>query len=247
MLRVKVLVYTATDFNEDSHQCIDLLVENMTIQSNVDFCVMSDREGPEGFKHKVISGGENYMYGGFLKYSRNIPKDYDYYVFLDPDIIYLGDPTELIDESKDMSLVMEWQHTMMDKWFYYPHAHKDHLPVIKQFHAINAGTFCFKDPMFPDKVRSIFEPYISGHLINDAILEQASFNYATCLALDFDFRKAKELSSMVQLFAGCNPYLWDRKLFHFCGFRKDMVTKYEDMQKFLRAREDTEAVKRGRL
>jgi len=244
---VRVLVYTATDFNAESHKCIDLLAANMTLPDGVDFCVMSNKPGPEGFNHQVIVDPKDYVYGGFLKYSKLIPKGYDYYLFLDPDIICFGNPLDLIDPSKDFITICEQKESMSSPWFNYRRAPAlDRLKFV-MLKGINAGTFGFKHIEFTDSIRSLFEPHIQDRIVEDAILEQTSYNYGMCLATDFDLSKSHDITSKAQLFAGYTPFDLSKQLFHFCGFDKTMVDKYGEMASLVKAREDTEAVKRGRL
>jgi len=226
---VKVLVYTATDFNEDSHNCIDLLVEHMTLPDNVDFCVMSNKSGPGGFKHKVIVDPKDYLYGGFLKYSELIPKGYDYYLFLDPDILYFGNPVDLINPDKDFTVVVEKENLMSQEWFQYRQASNLDKLKFSMLKGLNAGTFGFKDLGFTASVRSLFEPHILTILPDDAILEQSSYNYGICLATNFEMSKCHDIAQGVQLFAGYNPFDLTKQLFHFCGFNKSMVDKYDEM------------------
>ena len=231
---MRVLVYTATDFNEESHKCIDLLVENMTLPENVDFCVISNNPSPEGFKHKVILDSRYYLYGGFLKYSKLIPKGYDYYLFLDPDIIYFGNPMDLIDPTKDFTIVTEERQDMCQEWFEYKRAPNLDRLKFTMLKGLNAGTFGFKDLGFTDRVRSLYEPHIQTILPDDAILEQSSYNYGICLATDFEMDKCNDIAQKVQLFAGYNPFNLDKPFHHFCGFKKTMVDKYEEMASLIR-------------
>ena len=233
---MRVLVYTATDFNAESHKCIDLLAASMTLPDNVDFCVMSNKPGPEGFSHKVVVDQKDYLYGGFLKYSELIPKGYDYYLFLDPDIIYFGSPIDLIDPTKDFTIVTEERHSMCHEWFQYklaPDIDKFKFSMLK---GLNAGTFGFKDLGFTAKVRSLFEPYIQTILPDDAILEQSSYNYGICLSTNFEMSKCNDIAQKVQLFAGYNLFDLSKQLFHFCGFKKTMVDKYGEMASLVKAR-----------
>ena len=231
---MRVLVYTATDFNEESHKCIDLLVENMTLPENVDFCVISNNPSPEGFKHKVILDSRYYLYGGFLKYSKLIPKGYDYYLFLDPDIIYFGNPMDLIDPTKDFTIVTEERQNMCQEWFEYKRAPNMDRLKFTMLKGLNAGTFGFKDLGFTDRVRSLYETHIQTILPGDAILEQSSYNYGICLATDFEMGKCNDIAQKVQLFAGYNPINLDKPFHHFCGFNKTMVDKYEEMASLIR-------------
>lgn len=235
---MRVLVYTATDFNEESHKCIDMLVANMTLPGNVDFCVMSNKPGPEGFSHKVVVDPKDYLYGGFLKYSELIPKGYDYYLFLDPDIIYFGNPMDLIDPTKDFTIVTEGYHDMSREWFQYKRAPNVDRLKFAMLKGLNAGTFGFKDLGFTVKIRSLFEPHIQTILLDDAILEQSSYNYGICLATNFEMDRCHDIAQKVQLFAGYNEFNLSKQLHHFCGFNKSMVDKYREMASLVKARAD---------
>jgi hypothetical protein len=233
---VKVLVYTATDFNDDSHKCINLLAANMTLPDGVDFCVISNKSGPEGFSHKVIVDPRDYVYGGFLKYSKLIPKGYDYYLFLDPDIVCFGNPMNLIDPNKEFTTIYEPRESMSGSWFNYKRAPNSDRLKFFMLKGINAGTFGFRHIKFTGSIRKLFEPHIQHNLIEDAMLEQTSFNYGMCLATDFDLSKSYDISDRSQLFAGYSPFDLSKQLFHFCGFQKTMADKYEEMVSLVKAK-----------
>lgn len=234
---VRVLVYTVTDFNDEAHKCIDLLAANMTLPDGVDFCVISNKPGPEGFSHKVIVEPRDYVYGGFLKYSKLIPKGYDYYLFLDPDIICFGNPVNLIDPNKDFTIIVEPKESMSGTWFGYRLAPiSDRLKFV-MLKGINAGTFGFRHIEFTDSIRKLFEPHIQNKLVADAILEQTSYNYGMCLATDFDLSKSYDVSDKAQLFAGYSPFDLSKQLFHFCGFGKTMADKYSEMASLVKTRQ----------
>lgn len=233
---MKVLVYTATDFNDDSHKCINLLAANMTLPDGVDFCVISNKSGPEGFSHKVIVDPRDYVYGGFLKYSKLIPKGYDYYLFLDPDIVCFGNPMNLIDPNKEFTTIYEPRESMSGSWFNYKRAPNSDRLKFFMLKGINAGTFGFRHIKFTGSIRKLFEPHIQHNLIEDAMLEQTSFNYGMCLATDFDLSKSYDISDRSQLFAGYSPFDLSKQLFHFCGFQKTMADKYEEMVSLVKAK-----------
>jgi hypothetical protein len=236
---VRVLVYTVTDFNDESHKCIDILAANMTLPDGVDFCVISNKPSPEGFKHKVILDPRYYVYGGFLKYSKLIPKGYDYYLFLDPDIVCFGNPMNLIDPNKEFTTICEPKESMGGPWFNYRRAPVSDRLKFFMLKGMNAGTFGFKHIKFTGSIRKLFEPHIQHNLIEDAKLEQTSYNYGMCLATDFDLSKSYDISDKSQLFAGYSPFDLSKQLFHFCGFQKTMADKYGEMASLVKARADT--------
>ena len=123
---------------------------------------------------------------------------------------------------------------MCHEWFQYKRAPNLDRLKFTMLKGLNAGTFGFKDLGLTAKVRSLFEPHIQTILPDDAILEQSSFNYGICLSTDFEMSKCNDIAQKVQLFAGYNELDLSKQLFHFCGFKKTMVDKYEEMASLIR-------------
>jgi hypothetical protein len=104
---------------------------------------------------------------------------------------------------------------------------------ISKLYGINAGSFCFKNLDFVQKIRNLFEPHISENITFNAQLEQSSFNYAVCNELSFDLTKAFNFTNITQLFAQDYKFSHEKKLYHFCGFDNLMNGKFEKMNKFI--------------
>ena len=87
----KTLVYTVSDFSPYAEECINMLVDNMEMNENMDFCVVANKYPSSLFKHNVIQASHNLNYIGFLKYFPKLP-EYEQYIYLDSDILFFGSP-----------------------------------------------------------------------------------------------------------------------------------------------------------
>jgi lipopolysaccharide biosynthesis glycosyltransferase len=226
---MKTLLYTVSDFKNSALDCIEMMLKNIK-GSEFDFAIVSNKE--VDCRHKIILDQKPYNYIGFLKYSENLPKEYDRYVYLDSDILYFGQINELFAENKEFSIVRE-KLKMSNEWFKYPYLNTpDYLSKINNVFGLNAGTFSFKDVSFLKNVRSLFEPFISQEIHQDARLEQSSFNFALSREVDFNFSKCYDLTDISVLFADQSSYQSDKLLYHFCGFSNEMQSKLFKMKNF---------------
>ena len=224
-----------------------MLFDSVDWSGNVDFCIVGTKQIGGKFKHKVIVDPHPREYPGFMKSSKVVPKGYDRYVYLDSDIFYFGSPNDLFHDDKDFSIVFE-ERTMIDRWYAYDKAPKSDKAKMEQILGMNAGNFCFKDLGFLDEIRALWERYVTNSVNSDARLEQSSFNYAICKRTDFDLTKCHDLTPITQLQAAVRPFDKNKTLYHFTGAPNTMAGKAYVMGEFLKNfREDTEAVKRGRL
>jgi hypothetical protein len=160
-----------------------------------------------------------------------LPKNYDYYVYLDSDILYFGKIADLLPIDRGLSIVKE-NHMMNNSWFAYPHATKEHSKLFSSINGINAGTFVYTNPSFLETVRQLYITNIKSNYIENAKLEQSSFNYALCLLSSFKFNKYYDISNICQLHSKHNSFSNKKLLYHFCGIDQTMKTKYTIMENF---------------
>jgi hypothetical protein len=232
---MKTLIYTVSDFKDGALDCIDLLYSNIK-NKNFDFSIISNRDYQCKYNVFIDKSYKNYV--GFLKYSRKIPEGYDQYIYLDSDIIYLGEAEDLFSNS-EFSIIFEdfkmnYICSVGRKWFQYEYDNSQkYINSINNLRGLNAGTFCFKNYNFLAQVRNNFEKFEHNDVIKNAILEQSSFNYTLCKTLNFDFSKCFDLSNESVLHAKINSFQPDKKLYHFCGFTNTMTNKALIMKAFI--------------
>lgn len=218
---MKTLVYTISDFKVGALECISLLYKSIK-GSDFDFCVVSNKR-PENCPFNVVVDSTERAYVGFLKYSPKVPSGYDRYLYLDSDILFF-DKVDSFFSEKPFSVVLE-KLQMSDEWFNYFRSGED----FSQYKGINAGSFGFYDYSFLARVRKLFEPFVSGDVHRDARLEQSSFNYAVLKTISGQFSLLNDFSEESLLFAQADSPL-DKKLYHFCGFSNEMLSKYYKMK-----------------
>lgn len=232
---MKILLYTISDFKPFSLECIDLLLSSITKDICYDFCIISNTAiDNHSTKHNILIDSElksNYI--GYLKYSPKIPPDYDYYIYLDSDILYFDKLSKLIRLDKKYTLVYENEKINRNPWWYFHHSGSD-TTLLEKSQAINAGSFCFAKSEYPI-LKDIYNTY-ANHITDDvhsnAQLEQSIFNYYIYNYTNFETHYVYDISSFAQLFASNYPIQNDKKLYHFCGFTNEMASKYIRMKKF---------------
>lgn len=230
---MKTLLYTITNFSQNADDCINLLYSSLKFKDSIDFLVVSNNPAPVGFVHNTVidTSISKECYPGFLKYSNMVPKNYDQYIYLDSDILYFGE-LEWLYSDKPLSIVRD-NGSMLSTWFYYKQHLEEESIIMGSTQAINAGTFCFKDISFLSLVNRLYTPHISSNSsIENAILEQASYNYAVAKQYNFDLTKCYDITNITELYAANKEPVNNKYLYHFCGFRNSMITKYEEMKGF---------------
>lgn len=228
----KTLYYTITNFCPYAEKCIKLLHQSIQLnnQDNFDFVVMSSQDAPKNFHISTIVD-KNPLYDkyvGFLKYSQLIPKNYDNYIYLDSDILYFGELSQLVSAQSDFTITKE-SFNMDHEWFGFPYAPKEHKDKFNIAKGINAGSFAFKNINFLNDIKSLYTPYITDDSISNAKLEQSSFNYTIALLCDFDLDKYYDISPICSLYSGTAP-IEGKLLYHFCNFTNSMQFKYHNMK-----------------
>ena len=233
-----ILVYTVSDFKPQADQCINMMVDSLK-KDNFDFCVITNKNPPSNFKHNVVVDTNNYDYVGFLKYSEKIPENYDYYVYLDSDILCFEKPSNLITKKK-FSSVLEGRAfgnklKSNSHWHKYNFCSFDQKQKLLKFPDLNAGFFSFKKSEldFIKQVKVFFESHVSLISHKNAMLEQSSFNYAIAQYCDFDISNIEDFSDFVVMFADGSTKFSNKYIYHFCGFTNEMKSKQRLMKKFL--------------
>lgn len=231
---MKILLYTISDLKPDSLECIDLLFSSIYFDIPVDFAIVTNSDIKTKY-YTIIDNSNSTNYIGYLKYSDKIPKDYDYYIYLDSDILYFGNVSDLIDINKDFMIVVEHQFGNIHSsgWHNFEMGDKS---ITKDKLCINAGSFSIKKNylfMF-DEIRGLYEQYHKEDTNYNVKLEQSLFNYVFYKTIKDDKleNRAIDLHDTTSLFAQKYPLSKEKKLYHFCGFQNSMSKKLENMKKY---------------
>lgn len=230
---MKTLLYTVSDFSQNAEDCINLLFNGIEKDQNIDFCVVSNRPSPPGFKYKTITVDTPSNYIGYLKYCADIP-DADQYLYLDSDILFFGSIDNVFSKDKDLSLVVE-DFPLTNEWFSYHISNKESIP--SNVFGLNAGTFAFKDKkilsQITEKINTHFDETNSARI--NAMLEQSLFNEFMSEKYNYDWSLTKDLTGIAKLHIPDNC-IYDSKvqIYHFCGWTGNMTSKYARMVNFLK-------------
>ena len=231
-LKPKTLVYTVSDFSPYAEECINMLVDNMEMNENMDFCVIANKSPSSSFKHNVIQTKLNSNYIGCLKYFPKLP-DYEQYVYVDSDILFFGSPLKLISDTTNFSVVFEKEGKLRDEW------HSFHIPnkqTIPDTYGLNAGTFVFKDKRFLAEMVNLLEvhynPYYDPH--TNAKLEQSIFNFLIGEKCNFNWTELTDITDITKIHVPDDfKYNPNTQIYHFCGWAGNMHVKYKRMINFL--------------
>ena len=229
---MKTLVYTTCDFSPNSYNCTELLYRSLTINnSNFDFYIVSNKKSEQS-QFPIIVEDTDLM-----------PKGYDQYFYLDSDILCFGKLEDLCDDS-NLSVCSARDALMSDSDYYcYQYATPEEKIEMKKYYGFCAGSFGFKNPQFLSDMRKLIEPKLKNPsipdgisrkelhdiIIHDAILDQTSLNY-------WIFKRLPDLKyydfcdkTLIRPDDPFRRYTNDKILYHFCGFRAEMNSKYERM------------------
>jgi hypothetical protein len=198
-------------------------------------------------KHDQDSNDYNIIYDaqyscnyiGGLKYqTKLLPDSYDYYIYLDSDILYFDNVENLLPSDKQyFSVVRETQYLVGDSdWFLFSQADKhDDYNRLLNSPAINAGTFVYHQSQidYIFSIYNLYKQYHTNRIEYDCKLEQSIYNYIINKKINFNnYDLYKDLSSITQLFAAQSKPQKNKTLYHFCGFSNEMTTKYMHMTNF---------------
>lgn len=229
---MKTLLYTISNFCPYADKCMELLYQSVSLNNtNFDFVVLSNKEAPESFKYPVIVDDDPIYesYVGFLKYSNRIPENYDQYIYLDSDILYFGKLSQIISTNYNLTITKENFNMSSKDWFEYKFVPQSEKEKLKTTSAINAGSFAFKDLSFLVAVKDLYQNYIQQEPIENAKLEQSSFNYALAKLSNFNLNQYKDISPICELYSGIQP-IQNKILYHFCNFSNPMKNKFHNMK-----------------
>jgi hypothetical protein len=234
---MKVLLYTISDLKIDSIRCVDLLLSSIVYDIEYDFYIISNKPSSNRIAYNLIIDDvlpSNYI--GYLKYSEKLPDNYDYYIYLDSDILYFDKLSKLIDGTKEFSVVAENYEVGNGEWFYFKYSNLDEQNTInfKKSKALNAGSFAFKrsSKNTMHLARSLYNTYHNNDIDHDVKLEQCIFNYIIHSNTNYILDNCFNITNTVELFASNKPPKENKKLYHFCGFTNEMGSKYRSMKEF---------------
>jgi hypothetical protein len=231
---MKILLYTISDFKDKSVECIDLLLSSIIFDMPTDFLVITNDTKNSCAKYPLlIDNSLENNYVGYLKYSYMIPEKYDYYIYLDSDILYFDKISKLINFNKHFTIVTE--NTLIGKnyWWYFDKVSENENVLLQNSIALNAGSFCFDNSklLLIKYIQNTYSKYYTKDASHNAMLEQSIFNYTIHKNTNFVLDNTHDITDFVQLFAGNSQISHNKKLYHFCGFTNEMHSKYNQMKK----------------
>lgn len=239
--KMKTLVYTCNDLRH-STPCVDLLYSSLmehNEKGSFDFAVLCDDRNHERVDYEVLY---DYSYPpqftGSLRYSSLIPKGYDYYLYLDSDILFYDKIENVLPvDGKCVNAVWEGQD-LMYKSCWHNHGFEEKItPSDHDKPCINSGQFSFTGQcdllsQVRDNMMSlpIFADKDHNYPVHEcAMYEQSSFNY-TLLGMwnDVDFHR---MTNRVSLRPESETN-FRKTVFHFNGFHEGMTRKHHRMCSF---------------
>jgi hypothetical protein len=230
---MKICLYTITDFSEGAVECIDLLLNSIVKDINYDFYILTNLEKKS--KYSTIKDDSLDGYLGFLKYSPQIPNYYDYYIYLDSDILYFDTISSLLPIDKKFTIVTENMNIGTHEWFYFKNIDDPKQDsILQNCRALNAGSFVFRnDHLFTiHNIYNFYKKYYINNVSHDVKLEQTIFNHIIYQYLDYSLSECNDITHKTQLFASGEKQISNKVLYHFCGFTNEMNSKYKNMKHF---------------
>jgi hypothetical protein len=244
----KTLVYTTCDFSSNSYKCTELLYRSLLVNnSDFDFYIISNTKSSESEFPIIVEDSPNRKILANWKYTKLLPEGYNQYFYLDSDILCFGKLEDLCDDN-DLSLCTE-NHRMSDsEYFCYKDATPEEKLKMKDYNGFQAGSFGFKNMKFLSEIRELIEPKLNNPIIPDgisreefhriilpdAMLDQTSLNYYVLKQLPdmkyFDFTD----KVLIRPDDPVRFYTENKMIYHFCGFRAEMNSKYQRMVNWCR-------------
>jgi hypothetical protein len=232
----KVFIYTVSDFKAGSIECIEMLFGPLLNERNIDLAIICNYDPYKKINQKIKiihdDGTDSKSFIGFLKFSEKIPEGYEYYIYLDSDILFFGNIHDLYNPRLDFSIVREHWVPMTHQWHCYKHRTEEEYDKMSKLNGINSGTFAFKNVNFIKNIKKYYQQYITNDVMSNIMLEQSSFNYAICKELDFCLEKTLDLTDKTVLFAQDKNFDKQKTIYHFNGFNNQMSPKYAMMKDF---------------
>lgn len=233
---MKICLYTISNFSIGAISCINLLLKSLSYNNYSDFFIISNYIDNSCPYNIILDTKNNSNYIGYLKYSPNIPKGYDYYIYLDSDILYFDSLESLISPDKSFSVVKENCLIKENKdWFYFKHIHSTYEEkLIENCSALNAGSFAFNSEQI-NNIQSVYyyyQKYKNNDIMHNAQLEQSIYNFIIHRQTKYSLDNCYDLTDKTLLFASQKQQEQTKKLYHFCGFSNEMLSKYKNMKNF---------------
>lgn len=233
---MKIFLYTISNFAEQAINCIDLLFTSINFDISTDFSIISNQHYNSKYNIIIDETLPSNEYIGCLKYSSMIPDYYDYYIYLDSDILYFDKISKLIDYNKVFTITKEQHLINNSPWHLFPYVENQEEKILLQkCQALNAGSFGFhKSQLYIlQKISDLYLKFYSKNNINyNAMLEQSIYNYIVYSSNNFKTDLLYDITDMVELFAASKSRIPNKTLYHFCYFTNEMSTKYKNMEKF---------------
>jgi hypothetical protein len=232
---MKTFLYTISDFKENAIDCINLLLSSITFNIDVDFAIVSNKTPSQSIKYNIVFDDSiQSEYIGQLKYSKKIPQNYDYYIYLDSDILYFDQISKLIDTTKAFTIVRENYKIQKNPWHYFQYAPEKDKSDIINAEALNAGSFAFSASQYSaiEEMYDLCTKYYKNDIYHDVRLEQCIYNYVIHKATQFNLNHCHDITGSVELFASNKNKIPNKSLYHFCGFDNTMKSKITNMRTF---------------
>jgi hypothetical protein len=231
---MKILLYTICDFKPYAINCIELLLKSITFDIEYDFLIVSNKINNDTNYRVITESSIQSEYIGYVKYSPLIPNNYDYYVYLDADILYFDKISKLLSTNANFTIVKENCNIDKNDWYYFKYVDVQESQVLQNSHAVNAGSFCYTQNQI-EHINQIYKLYVKhckNNINHDVRLEQSIYNYIVNKVNNYDLKDCYDITDKVQLYAGTKPMCKNKTLHHFCGFTNEMYTKYITMKNF---------------
>lgn len=224
---MNIFLYTVSDFSANALRCIDLLNNSLNYQNNVKLNILCNNIPPPECQFNCIFD-ETYkeIFPGFLKYSDKIPEGYDYYLYLDSDILFFDNITNILPKKNNLySLVFEEKIAKNNPWFNYSGFIEN-----ENIKGINSGSFVIKDRKHLQEMKNFCDTNLSANSMVNAQIDQSALNF---LVSKKNYSNYEDFSEKVQLFCDADTNIEKGKtIFHFCGFEGHMSNKLNKMGKF---------------
>jgi hypothetical protein len=241
---MKICLYTISDLQKGSIECIDMLYDSIFSQSenkiNIDFYVITNNTKiPSNFHYNVILSEYSNYHIVYSRYTNRLPANYNKYIYFDSDILCFDDIKSLITDS-NYAIVTE-KLLMTDQWFRYPFATIQDYIIMKEIKGINSGTFIFSNKEDISSISDLFIPYLDKYQSKDGVsnaqFEQSCFNYFILKKCGKYFNNCQILSNKIELDSSNIKPSLSKKIYHFTNFFYGMQKKANFMKQFKEAYE----------
>lgn len=234
---MKILVYTCNDL-QHSLPCVDLLYNSLlknNTSDSFDFAVVCNNRSHQKVDYNVLYD-ESYpqQFVGFTRYSSVIPSGYDFYLYLDSDILFYDKIENVLpSEYNGICVATEGNNLMINSPYWHSYGYVDKINK-KGNHrpCVNSGEFSFGKSsnllsMVRENLMSLYSHEFDS--MTCAMYEQSSYNY-TMIDL-WDCVNTSKLTSKLSFCPEKDSH--DKTIFHFAGFQEGMIHKHQRMMNFI--------------